>query len=174
MPFFGSCSRNAVLDCSARFARSARIAPWSPPTSSSLADDKACLLVPPHRGGARSGARSSTTFETTLSGRMIRGVTVTPWLTLSAVGRCSSSAAAARPSRAGILAAESDAHPVRSPSSSEESCQTPLRPALRSGQRHRSVPESNPCRFSSPARCLSTAIGRSRLSIFLTGRGHRA
>ena len=51
-----AAGRDAVFDCSARFARSARIAPWSPPTSSSLADDKACLLVPPHRGGARSDA----------------------------------------------------------------------------------------------------------------------
>src|SRR5215212_3455419 len=32
-------------------ARSARIAPWSPPTSSSLADDKACPLAPPQHGG---------------------------------------------------------------------------------------------------------------------------
>ncbi len=48
-----AAGRDAVFDCSARFARSARIAPWSPPTSSSLADDKACLLVPPHpRRGA--------------------------------------------------------------------------------------------------------------------------
>ena len=170
MQFFVSCSRNAVFDCS---ARSARIAPWSPPTSSSLADVKACLLVPPHHGGARSDAGSSTTFETTFGGRMIWGVTVTPWLALSAVGRCSSSAAAARPSRAGTLAAESGALPVRSPSSSEESCQKPLRPAPRQARRHRSVPESNLCRFSNPARCPSTAIGRSRRSIFLTGRGRR-
>src|SRR5215203_4325918 len=34
--------------------RSARIALWSPPTSYSLADDKACLLLPPQHGGARS------------------------------------------------------------------------------------------------------------------------
>ena len=32
------------------FARSARIAPSSSPTSSSLADDKACLLAPPQHG----------------------------------------------------------------------------------------------------------------------------
>jgi hypothetical protein len=31
-------------------ARSARIAPWSSPTSSSLADEKACLLAPPQHG----------------------------------------------------------------------------------------------------------------------------
>ena len=107
---------------------------------------------------ARSARSSSTTFETALGGRMIRGVTVTPWLALSAVGRCSSFAAAARPSRAGILAAESDALPVRSPSSSEESCQTPLRPAPGRCTRHRSVPRSNPCRLSSPARCPAIAI----------------
>jgi len=37
-------------------------------------------------------------FETGLGPRTGLGVTVTPWLASSAVGRCSSSAAAARPS----------------------------------------------------------------------------
>ena len=44
---------NAVLDCSARQARSARIAPSSSPTSSSLTDDNACLLAPPQHGEGR-------------------------------------------------------------------------------------------------------------------------
>ena len=35
------------------FARSARIAPSSSPTSSSLADDEACLLAPPQHGEER-------------------------------------------------------------------------------------------------------------------------
>jgi [ribosomal protein S5]-alanine N-acetyltransferase len=35
------------------FARSARIAPVNSPTSSSLADDKACLLTPPQHGEGR-------------------------------------------------------------------------------------------------------------------------
>jgi hypothetical protein len=126
-----AAGRDAVFDCSARFARSARIAPWSPPTSSSLADVRRVCSFLLTAAGRAIRRCSSATFETTLGGRTIWGVTVTPWLALSAVGRCSSSAAAARPSRAGILAAESDALPVRSPSSSEESCQTPLRPAPR-------------------------------------------
>ena len=49
-----TAARDPVFDCSARCARSARIAPWSPPTSSSLADEKACPLAPPQHGGARS------------------------------------------------------------------------------------------------------------------------
>jgi len=36
-------------------------------------------------------------FETTLRSREAPGVTVTPWQTASVVGRCSFSAAAARP-----------------------------------------------------------------------------
>jgi hypothetical protein len=32
--------QSVIFDCSARYARSARIAPLSPPTSSSLADEK--------------------------------------------------------------------------------------------------------------------------------------
>jgi len=35
-----TAARDPVLDCSARCARSARIARWSPPASSSLADEK--------------------------------------------------------------------------------------------------------------------------------------
>src|SRR5215211_9405889 len=41
------------FDCSARFARSARIALGLPPTSSSLAEEKAPPLAPPWHGGAR-------------------------------------------------------------------------------------------------------------------------
>jgi hypothetical protein len=53
--FVGSSCRSAAR------TSLARITPWSPPTSSSLADDKTCLLVPPQNGGAaRSDARSST------------------------------------------------------------------------------------------------------------------
>ena len=101
-----------LLHCS---LRSLRLALGSRCLPYSLADEKRVrsLARPGQRhaslaqhGGARSDARSSTTFETTFGGRMIWGVTVTPWLALSAVGRCSSSAAAARPFRAGILAAE--------------------------------------------------------------------
>ena len=45
-------------------ARSARIAPWNPPTSSSLADEKACLLAPPqHGGGAISDKRLGSIDE---------------------------------------------------------------------------------------------------------------
>ena len=42
-----------MLDCSTRFARSARIAPSSSPTSLSFADGKACLLAPPQHGEGR-------------------------------------------------------------------------------------------------------------------------
>jgi hypothetical protein len=44
----------SVLNCS---LRSLRIALWSPPTSSSLADGEACPLTPPQHDGARSGIR---------------------------------------------------------------------------------------------------------------------
>jgi hypothetical protein len=50
----------AVSDCSARFARSARIAPVNSPTLSSLADDKACLLTPPQHGEGRDPWPSGT------------------------------------------------------------------------------------------------------------------
>jgi hypothetical protein len=40
--------------CLARQARSARIAPWSAPTSSAVADDKACLLPSPQHGAWRN------------------------------------------------------------------------------------------------------------------------
>jgi hypothetical protein len=50
----------AVSDCSARVARSARIAPVNSPTSSSLADDKACLLTPPQHGEGRDPWPSGT------------------------------------------------------------------------------------------------------------------
>jgi hypothetical protein len=142
--------------------------------------------------GARSDARSSTKFEIGFGSRASQGVTVTPWQTASVVGRCSSSTAAARPPRAGILAAEFDVLPVRSTSSSEESCQTSPHRALRRAQgarpqtqgariwaqgarnRPRSVREHRPYRFSNPARCPSTAIGRSPQSIFRIGHGPRA
>jgi len=40
----------AYLIAPLAFARSARIALFNSPTSSSLADDKACLLAPPQHG----------------------------------------------------------------------------------------------------------------------------
>jgi hypothetical protein len=47
--------RDPVFDCSARFARSARIAPWSAPTSSSFGDEKrvCSLLLSTARGAIR-------------------------------------------------------------------------------------------------------------------------
>jgi len=45
--------RDPSLIAPLAFARSARIAPSSSPTSSSLTDDKACLLAPPQHGEGR-------------------------------------------------------------------------------------------------------------------------